>query len=197
MKRFGLLMIATLSLSLLSSCAIVKDSWSSLVSGTNAYQEPSDGPRTRLRLSLGQLGTYRVYPAASCIDHAQPGGGVGFFNARIHVPVPSLSHTKELRDLGVAGMALGKEIESRDVWLRSGQPVTLLYLTDDAEGEYRHFCQSAQSFVPRDGVDYQALAMWNGRRLRTEGCRMMVFELTPAGPLPVETRPAPMCSSVK
>jgi hypothetical protein len=195
MRRHARTLIVALVLPLLFSCAIVKDSWSSLINGLNAYQEPADGPRTRLRMSLGQVGGYRVYPAASCIDHGQPGAGLAFFNSRFHVPVPSLSHTKERRDLGVPGMALGKDIESRDIWLRTGQPVTLLYMTDDAEGGYHYSCQLARSFVPRKGVDYQAVGMWNGRRLRTEGCRVMVFELTPAGPQPVETRAAPMCSA--
>ncbi|MFN4115277.1 MAG: hypothetical protein ACK4F7_02105 [Inhella sp.] len=197
MRLLPRILLCTLLPSLLSGCAMLKDSWSTLSNMTNAYQEPVDGPRLRMRLSLGQIGTYRIYPAATCIDHAQPGSGVAFFNDRFHVPVPSLSHTKELRDLGVPGMELSKGFESRDLRLRAGQPVVIGYWTSDAEGEYRYGCHAAHSFVPREGADYQAVATWNAPRLRNAGCRLTVFELTPAGPLPVEAALAPMCSAMQ
>lgn len=187
---------------LLSACAASKDLWYGLVNTTQAYQEPTDGPRTPLRLSLSHISTYRLYPGATCIDHAQAGSGVAFMNASVHLPVPSLQPTKGPRDLGVPGMPLPPGFDSRDVWVRSGEPVVLSFWTDERRGDYITTCNAAVSFVPAAGtpdsspVSYQAVATWNGPLLRDAGCSVRVFERGSQAPKPVVTTPAPMCSAL-
>ncbi|NLR74362.1 hypothetical protein [Leeia aquatica] len=138
------------------------------------YQEPTEGDRAQLRVSV-QGGMVRGVPGKDCIDWGVPESGViaitmgGFADPKrspIPMPAPSAT-TKQFRSAG--------RFEEAEVYIPAGKPMTLDYLSSGG----RYQCFVHQSFLPERDANYEALFRLNG-----SSCEFLVLKIS-EGPLGV------------
>ncbi|HET6553643.1 MAG TPA: hypothetical protein VFG49_08905 [Dyella sp.] len=109
------------------------------------YQEPTSGPRARIRV-VGL--TPRVYAAACPSGDAQPNGRLTDWGAR---------HLGK-RDLGIPKQFTLGDDDYAEVYVPAGGPITVTFgMTNRAaRGAYVEYCANSRAtFIPRDGYDYE------------------------------------------
>lgn len=178
MKRVSMPCVAALVV-LVAACGNIQ----TVKSFSTPYQEPSAGPRARIRVVTD--GMLRAVPNSACIDWRLEGSGVmaiptkGFANMndrKLGMP-PSPAQTLAP---GSAGFAMS------ELYVRAGKPMVLDYLTQGLGG---YKCSVQRSFVPTDGQDYEAVFFQNDK---TCSFRVTGIDGTSSPPA-IDLSPASLC----
>ncbi|WP_345531320.1 hypothetical protein [Viridibacterium curvum] len=112
------------------------------------YVEPSDGETARVRFSTN--GDLTLIPERNCTDWSAPGAGVVTSSKNFIVGKPKYIDRKlGIPGTGPAGMA------SAEATVRAGKPLTVVFDSYEAIGDWRYTCKGSFAFIPKAGEDYQ------------------------------------------
>lgn len=181
----GKLVLISMTMWMLTSCKSVKEVlYNNPIDAT--YDEPTEGPRARVRLS-GPATNPVVYPGTAC-DR-------GLFSGAGKPGGPRLGGGYSARDLGMPKS--DRRSKPLEIYVRASKPVTMqfsaggsgAYFCPPAPPGYRMICPQPKavvppctrmhSFVPAAGKDYEMVFTYVNDRV----CDVEVFaiEKDPAG----------------
>lgn len=174
---------------ILAGCTIVGE----IKAGLSTYEEPTDGPRARLRLVSDQTAPF-VYPARACIDPDAAGSGVAPDSR------PGMRSALKYRTIGMPNVAVAGGRAMTEIYAQGDEPITFT-LTAGGCGQYscpldkieKATCTQSRTFIPEASVDYVASI----RRIGAS-CDIQLFRIVMrgqhSGVVPEDSEVASQCS---